>query len=329
MPPDAAPRRSMISLVKALVAIAVACAIWSALRQNWPTVARTAAQLDTGWLLVAFVLGFGYRVANACGWPLVLAALRARLPVARGVRIWLVSETMRWLPGGVWGFSSRVYSANQAGVPAATASLSLALELLLTIAAWTLVAVVGVGSSGLLAEWLRRISLPTLVLAVAVALGLLGGAVLLARRFPGHRYAKKARGFLADLRAVLARRPRVSLLLATLALYTVLGALHGVAFYALIRGFTSAAPSPATVVGINAVGWLIGFFAICAPGGLGVREGGMAALLAPLVPLEVAIGSVILWRVMQIATEALWLAVFLLPDGVRNARTWLGQARTT
>lgn len=329
MPPDAPPRRSVIFVAKALVALAVAGALGSVLRQHWPTVARTAAQLDAGWLLVAFVLSLGYRVANACGWPLVLGALRARLPLARGVRIWLVSETMRWLPGGVWGFSSRGYAAHQAGVPAATASLSLALELLLTIAAWTFVAALGVGSSGLLAEWLRRISLPSLALAAVVALGLLGGAVLLARRFPSHRFAEKARGFSGDLRRVLAARPRVSLLLAALALYVVLCALHGVAFYALLRGFTHAAPSPATVIGINATGWLIGFFAVCAPGGLGVREGGMAALLAPLVPLEVAIGSVVIWRFMQLAAEALWLAVFLLPDGVRHARTWLGQARTT
>lgn len=316
-------RRIITSGAKVLVAAAIVVAIGSALRQNWPAVARTATHLDVAWLGLAFALCIAYRIANACGWPLVLRALRFHVPIFPGARIWLVSETLRWLPGSVWGFYSRVHEARKVGVPAATASMSLPLELILTIAAWAITAIVGLGSSGVLVNWLSRISALRLSAAVVIALGLVTLAVALARKFPDNRYAKRARGFGTDLRAVLAEGPRIPLLLATFALYLLLCVVNGLAFFALIRAFTNVAPSMATVVGINAVGWLVGFFAICAPGGLGVREGGMTALLAPLVPLEVAIGSVLAWRLMQIVAEVACLAACLLPQGARIARSWL------
>ena len=314
---------ALISAVKVVVTAAIIFTIGSALGQNWPAVARTATHLDATWLGVAFAICLAYRVANACGWPLVLSALRRHMPMARGARLWLVSETMRWLPGSVWGFYSRVHQARKIGVPPATASMSVPLELILTIAAWTITAIAGLGSSGVLTNWLSQFSASRLGAAAGIALGTFAFGLLLARRFPENRHAKKARGFAADLRAVFAERPRVSLLLATFALYLVLCVLNGLAFYALIRAFTPATPSPSVVVGINAVGWLVGFFAVCAPGGLGVREGGMTALLAPLVPMEIAIGSVLAWRLMQIAVEIACLAACFIPDGFRFAKTWL------
>lgn len=316
-------RRTVILGAKALVVAAIVFAIGSALWKNWPTVARTAADLDFAWLGAAFAICLVYRIVNACGWPLVLGALRFHLPIGRGVKIWLVSETMRWLPGSIWGFYSRVHEARKAGVPAATASMSLPLELILTIAAWGITAVAGLGSSGVLLEWMSHLSAPRLLAAGGAVAGLGVLVAVLALRFPENRYARKARGFGADLRSVLSAGPRLSYLAATFVLFLVLCVVNGLAFYALIRAFTDAAPSMATVIGINSVGWLVGFFAICAPGGLGVREGGMTALLAPLVPLEVAIGSVIVWRLMQIVVEVACLAACLLPAGVRIARSRL------
>lgn len=316
-------RRILISAAKTLVAAVIVFAIVGALRQNWPTVARTARNLETGWLGVAFFLCLAYRVANACGWPLVLGALRFRLPVARGARIWLVSETMRWLPGSVWGFYSRVHEARKAGVPAATASMSLPLELLLTIAAWTITAVAGLGFSSVLFDWLSEISASRLLAVGAIGFTFVGVIFGLVVRFPENRFAKKARGFGADLRAVVTERPRLAPLLGTVTLFLLLCVANGLAFYALVRAFTATPPPLATVIGINAVGWLVGFFAVFAPGGLGVREGGMTALLAPFLPLEIAIGSVLAWRLMQIVVEIVCLAACLLPEGMRIVRGWL------
>jgi len=62
------------------------------------------------------------------------------------------------------------------------------------------------------------------------------------------------------------------------------------------------------VIGANAAAWLIGFFAIMAPGGLVVREGAMATLLVAWLPAEQAIAAAIIWRFLQIAVEVACMA---------------------
>lgn len=310
-------------VIRALVATAIVVAMAGALRENWPAVARTAGQLDPRWLGVAFALCIAYRVANACGWPLVLGALRFHLPVVTGARIWLLSETMRWLPGSVWGFYSRVDQAKKAGVPATAAAMSLPLELLITVAAWTLTAAAGLGGCGFSSDWHPRISGVRLLVAASLALAGPTVLFLLARRFPANRFAKKARVFAGDLRAAWSAGPRVSMLIWAFALYLLLCIVNGLAFCALVRGFTHTPPSMPALIGINAAGWLVGFFAIGSPGGLGARECGMTALLIPLASLDVAIGSVLTWRLLQIAAEVACLAAYLLPHGARSARNRL------
>jgi uncharacterized membrane protein YbhN (UPF0104 family) len=61
--------------------------------------------------------------------------------------------------------------------------------------------------------------------------------------------------------------------------------------------------SPTLAICANAIGWLIGFFAIGVPGGIGVREAGTALLLVPVMPWHEAALAGILWRVVQIVAE--------------------------
>ncbi len=298
-----------------VVATIIAIAIAGVLRGSGASVREMAGKLDLRWLSAAASLTIIYRICNAAGWGMILRALGHPLPLKTSVRLWLVAETMRWLPGSVWGFVSRVYQAQKAGVPAAAASVSMPLELAVTVVAWGLAALCGGASMGRIAAgW----SIPMSPLsAYAPGAGLLlsgiAGAVAL-WRFPGAKISRKALGFLGGLKRAFRARPRPLMLLAALAWFAALCFLNGLTFYALLRAFDPPTmPSLEAAVGINAIGWLVGFFAVFSPGGLGVREGGMTALLAPLVPLPVAVGSVVLWRVVQIMAEVLCLGACYLP----------------
>ena len=79
------------------------------------------------------VLCLAYRPLNAGVWTWILASLGHRVPYFRGMRVWLTSESLRWLPGSIWGFCSRVDGARTLGVPATIASISLPVELIVTI----------------------------------------------------------------------------------------------------------------------------------------------------------------------------------------------------
>jgi uncharacterized membrane protein YbhN (UPF0104 family) len=112
----------------------------------------------------------------------------------------------------------------------------------------------------------------------------------------------------------------------TLAYFTALCVLNGAAFLAVLRAVGDASPGLVAATGVNAAGWLVGFFAFFAPAGLGVREGGMAAMLAPLMPVDAAIVGVLLWRLVQLLVEAACLGACFAPAALSAARRMMTRA---
>jgi hypothetical protein len=331
-----------------LLVIAVACAMCAAVgRVEGDVFARVGdARLDC--LAAAVGLCILYRLVNSTGWVFVLRALGHPMPLAQGARIWITAETMRWLPGSVWGFVSRVFQAQKAGAPPTVAAASLPLELLLTIAAWTTTAGGALYLCRYHFDWAAVLSPRALLIGAFVLLAFGGmaavaavgrmrrcdtGAPAGAARGPaiarpwwqrgapaqagglGHDSATPAPGgFGAQLRALAQMRPRFTALLFPFLLYTALCAFNGLAFFMVLRAATDAPLSLAAALGANAAGWLAGFFALGVPGGIGVREAASAAILAATIPVETVVAAAVLWRLVLIADELCCLGVLLLPS---------------
>lgn len=289
-------------LHRVLIAVAFACigiALWSQREK------LAEAIVGANWLLVglAALAVFAYRPINAAIWSPVLASLGATLKPLQAARIWMVTEALRWVPGGIWGFASRVTEARRAGVNTATASLSLPVELALTILAWGGSAVLGLWLSGLLGKLLALAPAWVLSPLVVVAAGACGIAILvLAFRVPRFRNALKT----------VRPKPAAFALIAYLGLCV----FHGLGFFLVLKAVAGAdAPSFWAAVGANGAAWLVGFFAIGVPGGIGVREAGAAFFLAPVMGVPQAAAAAILWRALQIIGEVLWLSICsLLPN---------------
>jgi len=271
-------------------------------------------------LLAALVVCVIYRVLNSAGWVGVLRAMHQPMPLTRGMRLWLLAESARWLPGSVWGFCSRVFAARKNGVPPAIASASLPLELLLTIAAWALVAAGGLLLSGRSIEWSHLVSPRILIIAASAGFTLATALAICVFAFPQSRIATKIRGLLAELATLRTLALRPALLVGVALFYTALCCLNGLAFHLVIRAMTDAPLDLTALIGINACGWLIGFFAIGAPGGIGVREATSAFLLSSMIPLPAAIAASILWRLVLIVDEVLCLTVCLAPTLLQPRR---------
>jgi len=314
------------ALLKTALAAVVIVFAFRALGGYGHTLAGRLEHVRLGWLAVAFVLSIVYRVVNAFGWTLVLRALGQRLDPIAGARMWLVSETLRWLPGSVWSMFSRVTQATRAGVPAILASLSLPLELSLTIGAWLATAGVGLAASGAPGAWATQVPMPWVVGFAAGLFAVVAGGVAIVRWAPSLAISRKVRGLRGALGELQGSRLRVGWLFATATLFTALCVFNGVAFQTVIRAVSDVSPGWAATIGINAAGWLVGFFAFFAPAGVGVREGGMTAMLAPLMPVDAALVAVLLWRVVQIAVEGVCLAACFAPAGVSAIRRLLDGA---
>ena len=307
----------ILSILRAFAPwIAVGCVIL-ALVPRVGAIQGSLARLGVGCLAFSFALCVFYRVLNAGVWAWILQALGYRLPSLLAMRAWLTSESLRWLPGSIWGFCSRVDAARTLGVPAVIASLSLPVELVITVVSWTVVASVCVllsGEGGRLfsayGNWLLAIAAAALVAVIALGLGW----PLLVRK---HWFSKK----LESLKAVLRLRLDVGLLIRSSLFYTALNGLNGIGFWLILAGMGyQHAVSPSLAVGVNAVGWLIGFFAIGVPGGIGVREAGSALLLTPNLSWQEALLAAVLWRAVQMGAELAGLLPWLF-TGYRRTRS--------
>ena len=276
---------------------------------------KITAMVQIPSLLLAASLTLLYRVLNAMNWGLILESIGVKLPTKQAVPIWLTSEACRWLPGSLWSYGSRGFQAKAAGVPGLQATLSLPLELILTIFAWCVTVIVfGTQHVNAVAAVLPQspggqtlltvipVTVTSLIVGWFVARGL-------SRRQPqATKYWKMIRGVHPVKRHVL---------IATLN-YCALCGLNGLALFVVIASLQPVQTIPMTaVIAANAAAWLIGFFALFAPGGLLVREGVLATLLACWLPLEVAIAAAVLWRMLQLSVELLCLATV---SAVRTTR---------
>ena len=308
-------------LLKVTLAAAVVASILVALRGYRGQMLGRLEHVSMARVAVALGMCLVYRVINAYGWVLVLRSLGHPMRAWPGVRIWLVSESLRWLPGSVWGMLSRLTQASAAGVPALAASVSVPLELLLTITAWTIAALVGFGASGTLGAWVSFVPTLWVVAVLLGGLATIGAVLVLARWTPtGGRIATKLHGMLGSLRQLRRSPPSATWLAVTLLFFVALTFFNGAAFMTTLAAASGSHLGLFASTGINAAGWLLGFFAFFAPSGLGVREATTTSLLAPLIPLDAAVVGVLLWRAIQVVVELVCLAGLFAPVAFSSVR---------
>ena len=270
------------------------------------------SRLSAGSLAMALVLCLVYRLLNAGVWTWILRSLGHRVPYFGGMRVWLTSESLRWLPGNIWGFCSRVDGARALGVPAGIASISLPAELIVTIASWSIVALVSLFPSGAGDRLLESKAhwLPMLCATV------IAGLTALMAAWPALTRQSWLRTGLERVQALCKVRFNRGSLARSALFYIALNSINGLGFWLILAGMGyGETVSPTLAICANAVGWLLGFFAIGVPGGIGVREAGAALLLVPVMPWQEAILAGVLWRVVQIVAELASLFPWLFLRG--------------
>lgn len=290
-----------------LLSCAVGIPIW-ALSQNFHAVAAAAqsAKLE---LFPLVLLGLiVYTIVNASIWTTVLHGLGQNVTRLQATRAWIEAEAMKWLPGGIWGYASRVVRAPQIGVNRTIASASLVTELLLTIAAWFLCAIAGAWASGWLGKLLEEL-LPQGNHRGALLLGVLIGASVLFGLLIRHPLVRsKLESRFAPLREA---QFKVAFLIRAFVSYLLLCVFHASLLQLLAHAVHPGGINLAEASCFDGTAWLIGFFAIGVPGGIGVREAGLAYLLHHCMPMNEAMAIAVIWRALQIVSEMLALVVSL------------------
>ena len=234
-------------------------------------------------------------------WNAESGSRRAHLSFLTVARLWSISNFGRYVPGKVWGIGAMAAMAQQAGVQGVAAAGSAVLSTIVNISTGILVALVaGWRAFDRLSQgrtWLGLALLGAAVVGLALMPMLLPRMLDVVRRVTGRSVS------------VTSIPPR--------AVYTALAGnllswlMYGAAFQVFVLGVLGDAPgSFADYVTAYAWPYILGYLAVFAPGGLGVREGALAVALVALniaTPEEAFFVSV---------TSRLWLTVLELLPGL-------------
>ncbi|MFI7441302.1 lysylphosphatidylglycerol synthase domain-containing protein [Nonomuraea indica] len=266
--------RRLLRVVLALVALGF---LGYGLARNWDETAAKLAGLSPWVLLGAFAAVLGGQLCHLVAWRQVLAGLGSPLPVRVAGRIMFVGQLGKYIPGSVWAYAAMMELGRDHGSPPrrtfACISLSLVINLgvALAIAAATLA-----GRDALREAWYLLLLVPVIAVCLhpRVLTWGLNLALRLARREP--------------LETVL---PGRTVLVATA--WTALGwFVYGLHIWLLAGRWDLYV----VATGAYAFAWATGLLAVVVPAGVGVREGALVLVLAPLVGQGAALAVAVVSR---------------------------------
>lgn len=278
------------------------------------------------WLLALSFLGFILQeLSYGIIWRTVLIRLGVRLDLRPCLRIYLASEFVRYIPGGVWHVLTRILWVSKYGVSRPVAFASMTIELITKLAAGMLVFAVSLffwGDVGTIGKLVNNNPIIVILGAVTV-LGVLIGL-----------HPRVLNGSINFVLRVLKREPvtltlhYTDILLVTLA-WCGSWLVAGIAFYLLLLALLPHAPLILLplCIGIYAIVWDIGFVSFITPSGLGVREAVIVGLFALVYPLAISsLILAILSRVVSTLAELLCVGGAYFSGG-KQARAVIEQER--
>lgn len=266
--------------------------------------AATVFDPRPGWLALALLVATADLLLMAAVWAYLFRASGARLGLAEAARGWVWSNVGRYIPGKVWQLGGLAAWARRQGESAAVALFSLLAFQVLVLGTGVAAAAAGLGPGlgGVPAGPATAALLAVLALGVLLHPGVLHRLIRWAARLAGEE--------------IEARRLRVrELAVAALCLCGAWVA-YGVGLWCLLRGLTGPPPlGVPQLTGAFAAAYVAGWLVVIVPGGLLVREGALAGLLAALggLVLPTAGGLAVAARVWTVISELLALGAAALP----------------
>jgi len=275
--------------------------------------AYATPQAALGIVLAAILWSFGAPLL-ALAWRSMLSGLSTRRSLRELFAIVGITQFAKYVPGNVAQYIGRVGMSLARGIPARPLAVTLILETLLVI---TAAIMMGVGTGALSEVGLQAVhhhGAQLAVIATLLAMAIIGlfvfqrvAPALLQRYTP--RYAPALDGTLLPPRLSLAR---------ALALYCAMYASMGAGLVLLARFVLPGAPHDYWLLtAVFALAWVVGFVTPGAPGGLGVREGLMLLMLAPVYTSASASVLVIALRIATTLGDVIILVegIPVLPRG--------------
>jgi uncharacterized membrane protein YbhN (UPF0104 family) len=270
---------------------------------HWTDVRALSATLTPSWGRIFWsgaIVALSYAVLIGT-WRGMVNAWGSSLGVGQSARIWFVSNLGRYVPGKVWQIGAMGVMANEAGVPpAAAVGSSLVIALVNILVGFGVVAATGAESFGAIGVNPSALWIPLGFLGVVMAS--LPWTLKSLVRFTGRVTGRPVEA---------PTLPAAAVWLAA-AGCTSAWVLYGLAFQQLAIGVLgpAAAGDAWAYVAVFTLSYLLGFLTLVAPGGIGVREVAMGAMLTG-AGLTTGAEATLL-----VVASRLWLTVLEIVPGV-------------
>ena len=256
-------------------------------------------EIHWGWLVCSFGAILFYWSAYLYPFATLLRGLSEKhVSFQDAFTLFHLSNITRYLPGRIWGVVRLLSLSPRFGLSKTAVGSSLTLHVGIETAIGGLIALSLLFSTPLqdtVTEVLEKVSGETLLLTFAV-MGLLAGLLFLIPRLATH-----ARTFLKSLTPLV---KNAGLWVNVLTSHGLLWICQGAAFCLFVRSFTPVQWTDAGILtACFAFAWIVGFLSFLTPGGLGVREGLLALLLANYMPVSHATRVALLCRVWMLSAE--------------------------
>ena len=263
----------------------------AAWRPNLPLLAVSCLVLLLGYLFSAGLWG---RIVRDLGGP--------TLPAWTSMRLFMVANLGRYVPGKIWQIAGLAYLARGQGVSGGVATGAAVLGQGIAILAASLI---GVGTLFGPNEAWRRFGWMGLVAGVTVAV------VIIATVSVPSLFRRAIRGWCRVTRTAPPERPEAesNVGLRWLALYVVNWGIYAAAFWLLYlslgewKTFMEIGPA-------FAAAYVAGYLAVFAPAGAGIREGFLVVLLQPTMSGEAALMVALAARIWTTVVELVPAAPF-------------------
>jgi glycosyltransferase 2 family protein len=277
-------------------------------KESWQEVAAVRVN-SQGWLMLAAALAVTIcaHIWSGWVWTWILTAFKQSLGVGEGIRVYLVTNIAKYLPGNIWHFYGRIAIVSGKGGSKGAATLSVLLEPLLMAAAALLIGLISNALGWLETSFDSQIVawqiFSLIVVLVAIQPRILNPIM--------HRLSlSKAKNDAAAARAIE---------LTTYPIIPFLGEIGFVLFRGIGFSLTFMALQPLTwqqipqLLSAFSFAWLFGLVVPGAPGGVGIFEVTAYTLLNQTqFPQEIAIVAVGFYRLISILAEAIAAGVAYL-----------------
>ncbi|MDZ7630540.1 MAG: lysylphosphatidylglycerol synthase domain-containing protein [Gemmatimonadaceae bacterium] len=290
--------------LRLLVAGIIGFFVFRFLAREWSEIRVSAVALQPSWsgiVLASLCILAGYAMLIAA-WRLLLRTWRSPLGLVDASRIWFVSSLGKYVPGKLWSIGAMAVLAKESGAsPVAATGSAIIMQLVNLAAGFVVVALAGAGDLLVAYPVLRMAAWLTVGLSV-LALGY-GPALLTWTVQRATRLLRRPMPEMPDI-------PRATLVLvfvANVAAWIAYGIGFGI-FWTAVLGRGGGVSLAALAV--YTASYLLGFLALFAPGGLGVREAVLAGLLLSLTLATPADAALLA------ATSGIWLRVLEVIPGL-------------